>query len=412
MLTEIECKNLRCPPDKKRVRLSDSGGLYLEAGPSGSLRWFWKYYFGGKEKRLALGRYPTISLKQARLARDEARLLHAKGIDPAMKRQEEKLFNRHQSSNTFEAVARELHEIKRDGWSEKYATRWLERLEKDVFPWIGAMPVDKITAPILLQVLRRIERRGAIETAHTLRQTTGQVFRYAIATGRCERNPSPDLHGALKPVTTKNMAAVLEPARAGELLRAMDGYTGQPVTRVAMLLSALTFQRPGNVRMMEWEEVDLQDAMWTIPSVKMKRTKQEKLNGRPHLVPLAKQAVKLLQEIYPLTGGGKYVFPALTTKARPMSENTVRLALRRMSFSNEEMTAHGFRAMARTMLVEQLDANPDVIEAQLAHNKSGPLGAAYDRAQFLTQRRKLMQQWADYLDELRQGAQVIEFRKA
>jgi len=312
--------------------------------------------------------------------------------------------------NTFEAVARELHTTKASGWSAQYAARWLERMEKDLFPWLGSVPLPEITAPMLLNTLRPIEKRGACETAHTLRQTAGQVFRYGIATGRCDRNPAPDLHGALQPLNVKHMAAILEPAKAGELMRAMHDYPGQPVTRAALLLSALLFQRPGNMRHMEWAEIDMDTGLWTIPAAKMKRTVYGKMNGRPHLVPLPKQALDLLREIQPLTGHSPYVFPSLISTKRPMSENTLRLALRRLGYTNDDMTPHGFRAMARTIMVEKLNMHPDVIEAQLAHGKSGPLGAAYDRAEFIEQRRNMMTAWADYLDQLREGAKIIPLR--
>jgi integrase len=270
------------------------------------------------------------------------------------------------------------------------------------------MPVGDVTAPILLSVLRRVESRGAHETAHTLRQTAGQVFRYAVQTGRADRSPAADLHGALQPVVVKHMAAILEPVKAGELLRAIDGYSGQPITRAALQLSALLFQRPGNIRSMEWAWIDLDKAMLTIPAQAMKRTIQGKINGRPHLVPLAPQAVAILRELVPLTGHGRFVFPSLRTHDRPMSDNTVNAALRRMGFSGDEMSAHGFRAMARTIMVERMPGISDgVLEAQLAHGKSGPLGAAYDRADYMQQRVSMMSRWADYLDELRRGAEVI-----
>jgi integrase len=406
-LTDPACRNAACPDGKARVRLTDGAGLYLEVAPNGSKRWFWKYLFGGKEKRLALGHYTEVgstkvlvTLKRAREARDDVRKLHRQGTDPAQQRQLDKLVNSAQADTTFEAVAREFHAAKKSGWSPRYSLRWLERMEKDLFPWIGSLGLAAVTAPLLLQVLRRIEARGSHETAHTLRQTAGQVFRYGVATGRCERNPAPDLHGALSPVIVKHMSAVLEPEAAGALMRSLVAYGGQPITRAALVLSALLFQRPGNMRKMEWAEIDLDDAMWTIPAAKMKRTVQGKLNGRPHLVPLAKQSIAILRELQPLTGHGRYVFPSLLTGERPMSENTMRTALRRLGYTNDDMTPHGFRAMARTLMVERLDVHPDVIEAQLAHGKSGPLGAAYDRAEFVSQRRKMMALWADYLDKL------------
>ena len=419
MLTDTACKNAKCTADKPRMRFTDGGGLYLEVAPNGSKRWFWKYLFGGKEKRLALGSYAEpgsktvrVALKEARLARDDARRMQQGGTDPAQRRQIDKLERKSQRGTTFEAVAREFHETKVTTLSPRYAARWLERMEKDLFPWIGSLPLAEITAPLLLKTLRRIEDRGAHETAHTLRQTAGQVFRFGIATGRCERNPAPDLHGALKPIQVKHMAAVLEPAQAGALMRSIGNYEGQPSTRVALTLAALLFQRPGNIRAMEWAEIDMDAALWTIPATKMKRTVHGKANGRPHLVPLAMQAVNLLKDVQPLTAHGRYVFPSLLTGERPMSENTLRGALRRMGYSNDDMTPHGFRAMARTIMVEKLNVSSDVIEAQLAHGKSGPLGSAYDRAEFMDQRRKMMVTWADYLDELRAGAKVLPFKKA
>ena len=410
MLTDVSCKAAACPPDKARARFTDSGGLYLEAALTGSRRWFWKYLFGGKEKRLALGSYPTVSLKQARAARDDARRLQQGGLDPAQQRRLDKLQRGQVAGDTFQAVACELHKVKVGGWSKQYGERWLERMEKDLFPWIGSLPIGSITAPLLLQTLRRVETRGATETAHTLRQTAGQVFSYGVATGRCERNPAPDLHGTLKPLNVKHMAAVLEPKQAGHLMRAIYDYPGQPATRTALILSALLFQRPGNMRAMEWAEVDLDGALWTIPAGKMKRNVHGKENGRPHLVPLATQAVDVLRELHPLSGHGRFVFPSLLTGEKCMSENTLRTALRRMGYTNDEMTPHGFRAMARTIMVEKLGTHPDVIEAQLAHGKSGPLGAAYDRAEFMEQRRAMMVAWADYLDQLRAGGKVIPLR--
>ncbi|MEO6410293.1 MAG: integrase arm-type DNA-binding domain-containing protein, partial [Burkholderiaceae bacterium] len=382
-LTDPACKHATCPPDKPRARFTDAGGMYLEVAPSGSKRWFWKYLFGGKEKRLALGSYPQTSLKGARHARDDARRLHSQGTDPVQRRRLDKLTNAVQRDATFEAVARELYAAKASGWSAQYGARWIERMEKDLFPWIGALSLPEITAPLLLQTLRRIEGRGANETAHTLRQTAGQVFRYGVQTGRCERNPAGDLAGALKTINVKHMAAVVEPRQAGDLMRSILAYTGHPTTRAALRLAAMLFQRPGNIRQMEWAEID--GALWTIPASKMKRTVHGKANGRPHLVPLPRQAVAVLDDLEPLTGHGRYVFPSLLTGERPMSENTLRTALRRMGYTNDEMTPHGFRAMARTIMVEKLDVPADVIEAQLAHGKSGPLGAAYDRAEFMEQ---------------------------
>ena len=410
MLTDADCKNAICPADLKRRRLTDGSGLYLEVSPAGSKRWFWKFYPDGKESRLALGSYPEVTLKAARAARDEARKTRTAGTNPVQQRKADKLASSASKATTFEAVAREFHGAKLESWSPNHAAQWLRCLDKDVFPWVGSLPLAEVSAPMLLDTLRKVEKRGAVRMAHDLREYAGQVFRYGIATGRCERDPAGDLRGALRPAMVKHAAALLEPAQAGELLRAIDAYSGQPATRAALALSALLFQRPGNIRAMAWAEVDADAALWTIPSDKMKRGLYGKTNGRPHLVPLAPQALALLADLRPLTGHGRYVFPSLLTGERCMSENTVRGALRRMGYSNDEMTAHGFRAMARTLIAERLPGIPEsVIEAQLAHGKAGALGMAYDRAEFMEQRRAMMVTWADYLDRLRAGAQVLPF---
>lgn len=409
MLTDADCRNAKCPEGKARHRLNDGGGLYLEVSPTGSRRWFWKFYLAGKEDRLALGSYPDVGLKKARVERDEARKLHKAGTHPRLAARAEKLSNRAAQAMSFEAVAREFHGAQRSGWSDTYAAKWLRLMERDLFPWIGALPLRDVSAPILLCALQRVEKRGAHDTAHALRQYAGQVYRLGIATNRCDRNPAVDLRDALKPLKVRHMGAVLDPVKAGELMRNLHGYAGQPVTRAALLLSAFTFQRPGNIRAMEWAEVDAERGLWTIPAAKMKRTVDGKVNGRPHLVPLATQALAVLEDVRPLTGHGRYVFPSMLTGDECMSENTIRAALRRMGYGNDEMTAHGFRAMARTLMVEHLPGiDPDVIEAQLAHGKSGPLGMAYDRAEYVAQRRAMMEQWADYLDRLSEGAQVLK----
>jgi len=393
-------------------KYTDGNGMYLLVKAAGKY-WRLDYTHTSKRKTLALGVYPAVSLAKARQKRDKARELLAEGIDPNSAKRAEKMAKRVAAANTFEVVAREFHGMQATGWSPKYGARWIERMEKDLFPYIGRMALPEISAPILLDALRRVEKRGANETAHTLRQTAGQVFRYGVQTGRCERSPVTDLHGALKPVVVKHMAAVLEPVKAGELLRAIEGYTGQPMTKAALQLSALLFQRPGNIRQMEWTWIDFDLAMLTIPSEDMKRRLHQKINGRPHYVPLAPQAVAILKDLQPLTGHGKYVFPSLRTGERPMSDNTINAALRRMGFASDEMSAHGFRAMARTLMVERIHGiSADVIEAQLAHGKSGPLGAAYDRAEFMEQRHRMMQEWATYLDKLRKGADVIQFETA
>lgn len=410
MLTAIEIQRATCPPDKARARFADAGGLYLEVSNAGGKRWFWKYYHAGKEKRLALGTFPDVTLKQARFARDDARKLLSTGVDPVQQRKMGKAIARVSSANTYEAVAREYHALKEREWSEAYAGKWLRMSEASLFPFIGALPVDSITPPLMLDTLRRVEKQGKRETAHSLRQYAGQTFRYAISTGRATNDPTAPLKDALQAVLVRHMAAVLTPKQAGQLLRDIEIYNGSPVTREALLLSALTFQRPGEIRQMEWAELDFDKSLWTIPAAKMKRTKQAKISGRPHYVPLSPQAIASLERLKPLTGHHKYVFPSLLGEGRCMSENTVNTALRRMGYDNETMTAHGFRAMARTLIVENLDIAPDVIEAQLAHGKAGPLGMAYDRAEYMAQRRKMMGDWGNYLDKLRTGAEVVKLR--
>ncbi len=411
-LTDTFVKQVKHSGKSAGDKHSDGGGLFLHVMASGKY-WRMAYRFGGKQKTLALGVYPAVSLAQARRRREEARQRLAEDTDPAVVKQAQKLAKAVAGENTFETVAREYHTIKKNGWSEKYAAKWIRGLEKDIFPFVGRLQLTDITPPMMLSALRKVEKRGNRDAAHTLSQNSGQVFRYGIQTGRCERNPMPDLQGALEPVVVKHMSAVLDPAKVGELLRAFDSYGGQPITQAALQLSALLFQRPANIRKMEWSWIDFDNAMLTIPSASMKRTVEQKLNGRPHLVPLAPQALEILKEIQPLTGYRTHVFPSNRGEGRPMSDMTLSAALRRLGYSGDEMTPHGFRAMARTLIIERLPGiHADVIEAQLAHGKSGPLGAAYDRAEFMEQRRTMMNEWAGYLDKLKAGAEVIQLKAA
>lgn len=411
-LTDPAIRNAKQGP--KPVRLFDGGGLYLEVSVAGTKLWRWKYRHDGKEKRLSFGMYPETGLKEARDRCVAARKLHGAGVDPGAARKAEKASRVDSERGSFEAVAREwvatIHEAK---VSAGHSARTLIRFEQDVFPWVGRLSISALTAPMLLDVLRRVEARGAIETAHRIKDSCSQVFRYGIASGRCERDPAADLRGALKPVHTKHMAAVTDPKEVGDLLRAIDAYTGFPATRAALSLAPLVFQRPGNLRAMEWAEVDFDDAMWTIPAAKMKRTVNDKTNGDPHSVPLSRQALKILREIRPLTGHARHVFPSVRGGDRPMSDMTLNGALQRMGFDTRtDMTTHGFRAMARTMLAERLGMPEPVIEAQLAHAVSDALGRSYNRTKFAEQRRSLMQTWADYLDTLRMGASVISIKAA
>ena len=387
----------------KPITLFDGGGLFLLVTPSGGKLWRFKYRFNGKEKKLAFGAYPEISLLDARKRRDEARAQIAHGIDPSAIRKAQKQANT-EATETFEAIAREWFQTFLNTWKESHAKRIIGRLERDVFPFLGQTPISEIKAPELLATIRRVEARGTFELAHRMRTICSQVFRYAVATGRAERDPAADLRGALKPVQTINMAAITDPKKVGNLLRAIDVYQGSFVVQCALKLAPLVFVRPGELRHAEWSEIDFENYEWNIAASKMKMKE-------PHLVPLSKQAIEILKKIHELTGTGRYVFPGRTSE-RPMSENAILVALRNMGYAKEEMSGHGFRAMARTILDEVLQVRPDFIEHQLAHAVRDPNGRAYNRTAHLTERKKMMQTWADYLDGLKAGAKVIPFRRS
>lgn len=390
-LTDVSVRNAK--PGIKISRLYDERGLYLEITPVGGKRWRLKYRFDGKENRISLGVYPDVSLKKARERRDEARKLLADGIDPSANRKAEKAAKA-STGNSFEVIAREWFAKHSTNWVSSHADRIIRRFERDVFPWIGSQPIDDIKAPELLSVIRRIEDRGALETAHRALGDCGQVFRYAVATGRAERDPSGDLRGALPPVKGKHFAAVTDPKRLGELLRIIDGYEGTLPVRCALRLAPLVFVRPGELRQARWEDIDLDAAEWRYHVTK---------TDSDHIVPLSRQAVEILREIEPLTIRGRYVFPSARNPKgdRPMSDNAILGALRRAGIPKDEMTGHGFRAAARTILDEELGFRPDFIEHQLAHAVRDPNGRAYNRTAHLAERRKMMQAWADYLDELK-----------
>lgn len=386
-------------PKEKPYRLSDGSGMYLEIAPKGAKYFRLAYRFDNKQKVLALGVYPDVSLKEARDRRDEARKLLAQGVDPGKHRKAAKMARKDRAANSFEVVAREWYEKSKATWTETHGTRIIRRLERDVFPWIGGRPLADLTAPEVLSVVRRIEARGALETAHRALQNCGQVLRYAVATGRAERDITGDLKGALPPARETHLAAVTEPAKIGPILRAFDNYGGSFVTQCALRLAPLVFVRPGELRRAEWKDIDLEAAEWRYTVTK---------TNTPHLVPLSRQAVQILRELQPLTGHGRFVFPSARTRERPMSDNAILAAMRRLGIAKEEMTGHGFRAMARTILDEVLGVRPDFIEHQLAHAVRDPNGRAYNRTAHLAERRKMMQQWADYLDALKAGAVVIE----
>lgn len=397
-LSDVQVRTAK--PGPKATRLFDGGGLYLEVSPSGGKLWRLKYRYGGKEKLLALGRYPEVTLKDARERRDGARRLLANDVDPGENRKQQKAAKAERGANSFEAVAREWLAKNSPTWAASHTSKIVRRLEMYVFPWLGGRPIAEIAAPELLAMARRIEGKGAIETAHRALQNCGQVFRYAVATGRAERDPTGDLRGALQPVKTRHMAATTEPRKVGELLRAFDGYQGTLTMRCALQLAPLVFVRPGELRQAEWADIDLDAAEWRFTASKTKT---------PHIVPLSRQAVAILRELQPLTGEGRYLFPSPRTSQRPMSDNGVLSAMRRLEIGKDEMSGHGFRAMARTILDEVLHFPAHLIEAQLAHAVRDPNGRAYNRTTHLPERRKMMQAWADYLDAIK-AENVVPFK--
>jgi integrase len=401
-LSDVKARNAK--PRQKSYKLTDAGGLYLLVASAGGKYWRFDYRYDGKRKTLALGTYPEISLLDARSRLCEARKAIAHGIDPG---EQKKALKKVQADikNSFEVVAREWHGKNKTAWTPGHADTLNERLERDVFPWLGQQPIDNIKAPDVLRVLRRVESRGAIETAHRIKTVCGQVFRYAVATGRADSDPTAALKGALPLRKVKHRAAITEPNKFGDLLRAIDGYEGSFVVKCALQIQALTFVRPGELRHAEWSEIDLDAAQWNIPAEKMKLR-------LPHIVPLSSQAVDILKELKPLTGVGRYVFPNGRGLARPLSDNGVLVALRTMGFTKDQMTGHGFRAAARTILDEVLNQRVDLIEQQLAHAVKDPNGRAYNRTAHLPARREMMQLWADYLDSLKAGTKILPITKA
>lgn len=398
-LTDTAIKKAK--PKEKQYKLFDERGLFLIITPKGGKWWRFKYRFEGKEKLLSLGVYPDVSLKLARERRDEARKLVANYIDPVEHRKAHKSAKEELASNSFEKVAREWFSKHAPNWSASHADRILRRFERDIFPWLGNKPIANINAPQLLEVIRRVENRGALETAHRALANCGQVFRYAVATGTAERDPSGDLRGALPPVKATHFAAVTEPEKVSEILRALDNYQGTLIVQCALKLAPLVFVRPGELRNAKWEDIDFETAEWRYLVTKTQTQ---------HIVPLSKQAIEILLELKPLTRNSQYVFPGARSIKKPMSENAILAALRNLGIEKEEMSGHGFRAMARTILDEVLGFRPDYIEHQLAHAVRDPNGRAYNRTAHLLERKKMMQDWADYLDKLKAGAEVIPIK--
>jgi integrase len=401
-LTDLEIRKTK--PTTKPVRLFDGGGLYLEISPSGGKLWRLKYRFGGKEKKLGFGVYPEISLAVARERRDEARRLLANEIDPGENRKVQKAAKAEVASNSFEVVGREWFAKMKPEWVESHSKKIMARLENDLFPWLGERPIAELSAKEILDVLKRISDRGAKDTAKRAQQDCGAIFRYAIQTSRVKYNPIPDLRGALPTAIGGNFAAITDPVKVGELLRAIDGFNGTFIVKCALRLSPYLFVRPGELRQAKWADFDLDNAEWRFLVSKVKKIDEP----REHIVPLSSQAVQVLRELYPLTSYSNFVFPGARSSQRAMSEAAVNAALRRLGYDTKtEITGHGFRAMARTILHEVHGIAPEVIEHQLAHKVPDTLGTSYNRTKFLVARREMMQVWADYLDKLKVGAEVI-----
>ena len=395
---------------EKPYKLYDKKGFYLEIDPSGGKYWRFKYKFP-KEKRISLGVYSEVSLADARELRDEKRKLIAKGIDPSAKRKAEKATRVDRAENSFEVVAREFLAKFIDPLAKSHSSRVYARFENDVFPQIGARPIAEITAPELLKVVQKIENRKALDTAHRTLGSCGQVFRYGISTGRCERDISHDLRGALPPAPESHFAAVTEPDQIAGILRALDEYKGTFQVQCALRLAPLVFVRPGELRKAKWSEFDLDAAEWTLKLSKRKKSQQADPTKDEYLiVPLPRQAMQILRDLHALTGGGTYAFRGCRDKERPLSDNAVLAALRRMGIPKEEMCGHGFRATARTMIVQELHIREDLIEHELGHEVKDANGRAYNRTTFLPERRLMLQTWADYLDKLKSGEKVPSMR--
>jgi len=401
-LTAVAARNAK--PRETMYRLAAGKGLYLQVMPTGARYWRLKYRFAGKARMMGVGVFPDVSVAEARDARDAARKLLASGVDPSMQRRVEKLTQEVAVANSLEAIARLWHKEKSPTWVDTYSGKVLRRLEMHVFPWLGPIPIASVTAPQILATMKRIHESGTTETAHRTRNYLSQIFRFAVVSGKAERDPAADVIGAIPPAEGANFPTITDPARIGELLRAIDGYQGSYVTRYALKIAPLVFTRPSELRMAEWIEFDLAKATWTVPAVRLKMRKAKKATAEPHVVPLSRQVVNLLCELYPLSGSGRYVFPGERTIKRPMSDNTINAALHRLGFKGE-IVQHGMRHMASTALNE-LKWHEDAIERQLAHKDKNRIRGIYNKAQYLAERKKMMQAWADYLDGLRASTPV------
>lgn len=405
-LTDIQVKTAK--PKEKDYKLPDGDGLHIQVTRAGGKWWRFRYFFAGKEKMLSFGTYPDISLAEARSRRHEARNLVANGVNPSAEKKAVKEARAELQANSFEVIARDWHKhmVSRKEWSTDHAATIMNRMETDIFPWIGNEPITEVSAKEIKSILDRVRSRGVIETARRALTIMGQVYRFAIMTDRAEYDISAGFRGYLPATskTRKHMASVTDPKELAPLLRAIDTYQGGFVAQCALKLLPLVFVRPGELRHVEWSEIDLEAAEWNIPAAKMKM-------NADHLVPLSRQAIHILEELQPLTGNSKYVFPSTRSYSRCMSDNTINAAFRRMGFDGDTITGHGFRATARTILDEVLHQRVDFIEHQLAHAVKDPNGRAYNRTAHLVERKKMMQLWADYLDSLKAGAKVIPFKR-
>jgi len=400
-LSDTAIRNAK--PTEKVFKMYDQQGLFIQITPSGGKWWRFKFRFNGKENLLSLGTYPEVSLKMAREKRDDARRLLAEGVNPSEQRKAYKASKRNNATNSFESIAREWLASHMRNKADSHKSKVQRRLEIYIFPWVGNKPINELTAPEILDAVKRIERLGIIETAHRALQTTGQVFRYAVQTGRAQRDVTADLRGALPPTSVKHMPAFTEPEDVAELLRAIDAFKGTFTVQSALRIAPLVFVRPCELRMAKWADIDLEKGEWRYLVTKTKTS---------HLVPLPKQVIEILKELHPLSGFGEYVFQGGHDPKKPMSDAAINASLKRMGYDTKtQITGHGFRAMARTILHERLDIDPHIIEHQLAHKVPDALGTAYNRTKFIEQRRLMMQQWADYLDELKAGAKVLPFKE-
>lgn len=400
MLTDTKIRSLK--PRDSAYRIADKNGLCIEVRPTGAKAWRYRYRYAGKPSIVTLSEYPAMSLIEARAEHEKLRALVKGGANPAQVARIERAVRTEQSESTFLVIATELlTKREKEGLTAGSVKRERRLIEKGL-AGIGDIPIAEVTAPILLASLRKLEKRGVVETAHRARSLAGRVFRYAIATGRAQRNPADDLTGALEQPQTKHFASVTDPEKIGELLRALYTYQGSVVTQTALKLAPMLFVRPGELRTAKWDDVDLDSAEWRFITSK---------TGTPHIVPLPSQAIEMLRELHPITKRSDYVFPSVRGASRPMSENTINAALRTLGFDGKTIVGHGFRAMARTVLDEVLGFRPDFIEHQLAHAVRDPLGRAYNRTAHLAERKKMMRAWADYLDSLRLNTKIVSFRR-